>query len=120
MIKTTNFKWNWKGPVHNYVDLLEHKGKATHEYLSDDLVYIHVNYHEGAKSHGVTNREKYMRDAKLLLDDLADNPADPTRSQFYLGQSYYDAEEWKLASKAYQKRIKMGGWQEEVFFSKYR
>ena len=61
--------------------------------------------HAGAKSHGVTNEEKYLRDAKLLLDHLKENPNDP-RSLFYLAQSYRDAENWKEESIKWYKKIR--------------
>lgn len=119
LLRTTKVKWNWRGPVHNYIDLIERKGETTHEYVDGDEMWIHVNYHEGSKSHDVSSKEKYMRDAKVLEEEVKKDPTD-SRSQFYLAQSYYDAEEWQLAYAAYDKRTKMGGWNEEIFYSKFK
>lgn len=119
LLDTTKVIWHWKGPVHNYIDLKENYGKAEHQYIGDEIVYIHVNYHEGSKSAGVSAKEKYMRDVKLLTNELEENP-DDTRSWFYLGQSYYDADEFEEAYQAYKHRSEMGGWNEEVFYSLYR
>lgn len=119
LLRTTNLKWTWRGPVHNYIDLNEHQGKYTHEYVDGDFMWIHVNYHEGSKSHNISTRDKYLRDAKLLREEVRKNPSD-SRSQFYLAQSYFDAGEWRRAYDSYEKRIKMGGWNEEIFYSKYR
>lgn len=119
LLKMTKVKWTWRGPVHNYIDLLEHHGKTTHEYVDGNDMYIHVNYHEGSKSHNMSSKEKYLKDAKILAEEVRKNPND-SRSQFYLAQSYYDAADFQSASRAYDKRIEMGGWAEEVFYSKYR
>lgn len=119
LLDTTRVDWHWKGVVHNFVDIKEHYGVAEHEYIPEELVYNHVNYHEGSKSHGVSSKEKYMRDVKLLTAEVEKNP-DDTRSWFYLGQSYYDAGEFEDAYGAYKKRAQMGGWKEEVFYSMYR
>jgi hypothetical protein len=40
-----------------------------------------------------------------------------SRYQFYLAQSYKDAHEYKLAITNYKKRIGMGGFDQEVFWS---
>ena len=40
-------------------------------------MFILYHIHTLVKSHGVTNEEKYLRDAKLLLDHLKENPNDP-------------------------------------------
>ena len=57
-----------------------------------------------------------MRDAKLLEKELKKNPNHP-RNQFYLAQSYRDAGKTSQAAKHYKKRIKMGGFIEEVYVS---
>tara|TARA_R100001163_G_C5068366_1_gene208511 strand:- start:3437 stop:4777 length:1341 start_codon:yes stop_codon:yes gene_type:complete len=119
LLDTTRIVWHWKGPVHNYIDIKEYYGIANHVHIDDNLIYIHVNYHEGAKSAGVSSHEKYMRDVKLLTEELSENPND-TRSWFYLAQSYYDAKEYEEALDAYTKRADMGGWNEEVYYSLYR
>jgi hypothetical protein len=43
-----------------------------------------------------------------------------TRHQFYLAQSYFDSQQWEKSDEAYRKRVEMGGWEEEVFYSLYR
>jgi hypothetical protein len=63
-------------------------------------------------------REKYLRDVELLRRGLADEP-DNTRYAFYLAQSLRDAGLMEAALAAYQRRVESGGWEEEVFFSKY-
>lgn len=104
-------EWHWKGPVHNYIS-----GNGKFADLKD--VFIKFRSGAGAKSHGVTSREKFLKDAEILKKELERNPKD-TRSQFYLAQSYKDAGEVVLAYKNYMKRVAMGGWVEEVFQSMY-
>lgn len=70
----------------------------------------------GARS---SDRDKYRRDAELLRQEVDKNPND-SRSMFYLGQSLYDCGDHGAAAVAYARRIAMGGWEEEVFFAKYR
>ena len=78
--------------------------------MDKSLIHIKSHHHGGAKSHGVTSREKYLRDAKLLLDHLKTHPDDP-RSIFYLAQSYRDTgTELEESIKWYKKRLEVGGW----------
>lgn len=116
-IKNNNeLQWTWKGVVHNY---LESKTQMFSFDVSIDDIFILSHIHGGAKSHGVTAEEKYLRDAKMLEEELIKNPND-TRSQFYLAQSYRDANMVDKAIEHYQKRANMGGWEEEVYYSKLR
>src|SRR5262249_14955155 len=43
-----------------------------------------------------------------------------TRNVFYLAQSYCDAGELEKAMATYQRRVDMGGWEQEVFWSLYK
>jgi glycosyltransferase involved in cell wall biosynthesis len=63
--------------------------------------------------------QKYARDAELLLAEVERNP-DDARSVFYLAQSYFDLGDLVNARKWYARRAEMGGWDEEVYYSKYR
>ncbi len=86
-------RYRWEGPVHNYLQVLE--GPKKRKLRKD--VWIVYHHAEGAKSHGVSQEEKFLRDARILEDDLAQNPGSP-RSQFYLAQSYRDAVTWRRRS----------------------
>lgn len=109
-IKASRFKW--EGPVHNYLVTLE--GPKQRKLRKDVWIVYHTG--EGAKSHGLTQEQKYLRDAKLLEEDLALNP-DNARSQFYLAQSYRDAGHHERAYAEYKKRARMHGWVEETFIA---
>ena len=42
------------------------------------------------------------------------------RYYFYLGNSYHDSGKYNEAIPIYKKRIELGGWHEEVWYSSYR
>ena len=109
-IRTTH--WKWEGPVHNY---LVNLGGSAPRFLRKD-VWIIYHCEQGAKSHGVTTEQKYLRDAKLLQEDLKLHPNN-ARSQFYLAQSYKHAGHFEEAYEAYRKRASMDGWVEETFMA---
>lgn len=63
--------------------------------------------------------QKSLKDAAILEKALEKNPSSG-RNVFYLAQSYRDAGKFEDALKNYQKRVAMGGWDQEVFCSKYQ
>jgi glycosyltransferase involved in cell wall biosynthesis len=114
LVDVKHTKWKWEGPVHNYLVTVEN-GRARQRL---DAIWIIYHSGEGAKSQGVTPEQKYLRDAKLLEQDLVEHP-NSARSQFYLAQSYKHAgpgHEQK-AYAAYRKRVTMNGWVEENFMA---
>lgn len=105
-------KWRYEGVVHEYLRC------ETTEYTSarqDTSWYIE------SRRIGARNKDgsKYLRDIELLKADLENDPSN-TRSMFYLAQSYYDMGDFANSLDHYAKRAVMGGWDEEVFYSKYR
>jgi tetratricopeptide (TPR) repeat protein len=97
------------GVTHEYVSLPT--GSKTTEILRTSL-FINDIGDGGAKT------DKYTRDIRLLLQGLVDNP-DNDRYTFYLANSYRDAGQYQNAIDTYRKRIELGGWKEEVWFSYY-
>ncbi len=63
--------------------------------------------------------KKYERVAAQLQKDHYENPQN-RRTVFYLAQSYRDCLERKKALYYYTMRSEMGGWGEEVWYSKYQ
>lgn len=112
LLDVRDTQWCWKGPVHNY---LQHIGGPLKRAPRDD-VWIIYHSGEGAKSHGLSQEEKFLRDARLLEDELKENPGD-TRSQFYLAQSYRDAGHLEKAFTAYKVRSEMAGFVEEKYMA---
>ena len=114
LINIKNAKWAWKGVVHNYL-------QSSHKLKVKTLKNAWIIYHtgQGAKSHGVTPEQKFLRDAAMLEEELKKNPKD-SRSQYYLAQSYRDAGKIDLAIENYKKNIELKGWTEEIYVSYLR
>eukprot|EP00019_Armaparvus_languidus_P008490 CAMPEP_0168599070 /NCGR_PEP_ID=MMETSP0420-20121227/11833_1 /TAXON_ID=498008 /ORGANISM="Pessonella sp." /LENGTH=413 /DNA_ID=CAMNT_0008636627 /DNA_START=317 /DNA_END=1555 /DNA_ORIENTATION=- len=105
--------WKWRGPAHNYIQELPRTGER--RQLDDAYILYHPG--EGAKSHGLSVHDKYMRDAVLFVKELEKNPRD-SRSMYYLCQSYKDAGEYELAIPACDRRAQLtSGWYEEAFMA---
>jgi glycosyltransferase involved in cell wall biosynthesis len=93
---------------------------ATHEYWDgpndgtpdSSLIWIDDKADGGCKA------DKYERDERLLLAELAEQPAD-ARTTFYLAQTYMCLGQHEKAIDFYKKRIGLGGWWEEVWYSHY-
>jgi glycosyltransferase involved in cell wall biosynthesis len=99
--------WKWEGVLHETV--VSHNAKT-----SDTLLNItNIARAEGDRS---KDPQKYHKDAKVLEAALQENP-NSTRYVFYLAQSYKDAGESQKSLEAYQRRIAMKGWDQEVFWS---
>jgi glycosyltransferase involved in cell wall biosynthesis len=100
-----DYDWVCKGVTHEYWD-----GPCAH--LSKDICYIDDRNDGGCKT------DKFPRDLSLLLKGVEDEP-DNVRYVFYLAQTYHAMGKWTEAIATYKKRIAMGGWFEEVWYSHY-
>lgn len=92
---------------------------VTHEYwagptvnLSKDICYIDDRNDGGCKT------DKFERDQRLLEKGLADEPTN-VRYMFYLAQTYKCLGKLTESIAMYKKRVKAGGWHEEVWYSYY-
>jgi glycosyltransferase involved in cell wall biosynthesis len=102
--------WRFEGVVHEYAVCEQ---ATTEEFLPGVQT---IARHDGARG---CNPETYHRDARQLEKALLEEPHN-ARYVFYLAQSYRDAGEYKSALKNYERRIAMGGWKEEVWYSLYQ
>jgi tetratricopeptide (TPR) repeat protein len=68
---------------------------------------------------GGSKTTKFERDIMLLTKGIEDEP-DNKRYYFYLANSYHDIGKYEEAINYYRKRIEIGGWQQEVWYSYYR
>jgi tetratricopeptide (TPR) repeat protein len=68
---------------------------------------------------GGSKNDKFERDIKLLLDGIKEEPNNE-RYYFYLANSYHDSGRYGEAINVYKKRIELGGWNQEVWYSYYR
>jgi hypothetical protein len=92
----------------------------THEYLSSPLAgpvlkseAFWVVHHADGGSRG----EKFPRDLALLQEEWSTDPG--TRTAFYMARTFQDMGSMAQAVDCYRRRIAMGGWDEEVFYSRY-
>jgi tetratricopeptide (TPR) repeat protein len=68
---------------------------------------------------GGAKHDKFERDIRLLLDGIKEEPNNE-RYHFYLANSYHDSGRFGEAINVYKKRIQLGGWIEEIWYSHYR
>jgi predicted GH43/DUF377 family glycosyl hydrolase len=89
---------------------------VTHEYLDTPIVTAEKLHGPWFRDHadGGNRPGKLDRDIKLLEADVRQHPNN-ARSWYYLGQSYREAGHLRPARIAYNERIRLGGWDEEVF-----
>ena len=97
-----------RGPTHEYYDLPSNIMKCK----LDSLSIYDIN-------DGGHKQNKFKRDIKLLLGGLEEEPNND-RYHFYLANTYHDTKEYEKAIKYYTKRIEMGGWYEELWYSYFR
>ena len=103
-----NLNWRWYDVLHEYIMA----DQETHGSLLSEVIYIYIA--DGARS---KDKGKYKKDAAVLEKAMIDEPENP-RYPFYLGQTYSILQDLPNALKVYRKREQMGGFAEEIFFSK--
>jgi glycosyltransferase involved in cell wall biosynthesis len=98
---------------------------VVHECAVWDGPYINARlegeYRIESRRRGSRNLDpqKLVRDRDLLLAEVQRNPTH-TRPAYYLAQSYFDLGDFVNARKWYARRVEMGGWGEEVYYSMLR
>lgn len=102
--------WKWQGVLH---ETLECQEARSCEVLPCAFNFVRS---EGARS---KDPNTYLRDVKILEEACASDPMN-TRYTFYLAQSYRDAGMYEKAIETYGKRVMLGGWHEEIFWSLYQ
>jgi tetratricopeptide (TPR) repeat protein len=103
--------WRYTGVAH---DVLRAGGRCRTERLETVTVQ---DLFDGARNRDA--RQKYEADARVLAEALRQEP-DNARYAFYLAQSYRDAGQFGEAAAAYARRVRMGGWPEEVWYCLYQ
>jgi tetratricopeptide (TPR) repeat protein len=104
-----NLGCTYKAPTHEYVNT---PPGTKYNTFQRDVLFINDVGDGGSKG------DKVDRDIRLLLKGLEDEP-DNDRYTFYLANSYKDKGDNETAIEYYKKRIALGGWMEEVWFSYY-
>ncbi len=109
MVKSDE-RWKWAGSVHEV--LVPVPGMIPGTLGGYNIV-------TNSSGRNARDPKAFLKDAEKFQAALAKNPKD-TRAAFYLAQSFRDGGEKEMALQIYQLREKMGGWDEEVFYSKYQ
>jgi glycosyltransferase involved in cell wall biosynthesis len=94
----------YHGVTHEYVDCVTSKLPTDCWWFKDHAT-------------GSNRGDKYERDCRLLKCYLDSHPNDG-RSLFYLAQTYRDSGDHAKALEYYKRRVEVGGWDEEVWYSK--
>lgn len=116
-VRLVNLKYEWvyRNSTHEYIEA------NTHSPVSVGKLYscFYIDYADGG------NRfEKITRDIQLLTTEIEEYKNTNQlhrldRPTFYLAQTLKDAGRFEEAIQLYQDRIKLGGWDEEVWYSYY-
>jgi len=109
-IVKNNGLYKYVGVTHEYIDT---PPDNTFLGFEKDKLFIRDIGDGGCK------QNKFERDIVLLLNGIKEEP-DNVRYYFYLANSYHDSGRFGEAINVYKKRIEMGGWIEEVWYSYYR
>ena len=102
--------FTYVGMTHEYLNKPE---TANFQTLSKEQMFV-LDIGDGG-----SKQDKYVRDAKLLLEGIQQEPNN-ARYYFYLANTYHDMGDFEKAIPMYQKRIDIGGWKEEVWCSHFR
>lgn len=117
-----------KSQVHSYYNMRLVRASlpwkcvgVTHEYWASSIPCREAKLQTlniDDRNDGGCKADKFERDIKLLTQGLKDEP-DNVRYMFYLATSYDCLKNFDEAIKWYEARIAMGGWNEEIWYSKY-
>lgn len=110
-IVKNNGLYKYVGVTHEYIDVSPNNKLSN---VDKKTLFI-KDFGDGGSKH-----DKFERDIRLLLDGIKDEPQNAVRYYFYLANSYHDIGQFEKAISAYKKRIELGGWREEVWYSYYR
>jgi len=97
--------WRFHGSTHEYLD--GNFEKRTH--YASGVSFLH-------HGDGGSKSDKFVRDEAMLRRQIQSEPDNP-RWFFYLAQTRQNLGDAEGALVAFRRRIEMGGWDEEVFWS---
>src|SRR5690606_3475248 len=111
IFKLSDVKWK-------YVCVLHEFPVCTNKSFPN-VKLITGNYHIEARCMGTRskNPNKYLKDAKILVEALKTPSEHDARYTFYAGQSFMHYGDYKSAEEYYFKCTKLNGWFEERFYA---
>ena len=110
-IVKNNGLFSYVGVTHEYISTPSNNKLLT---ITKEELFINDFGDGGCKN------DKYERDIRLLSEGIINEPNNSERYHFYLANSYHDSGNFEKAIEIYEKRIKIGGWEHEVWYSYYR
>ncbi len=108
-IVRNNGEFTYHGVTHEHVSVPPDNHNVN---IGRDQLFINDIGDGGAK------HDKFDRDIRLLKQGIDDEP-DNVRYHFYLANSYKDNGNFEEAIHYYKKRIEMGDWEQEIWYSYY-
>jgi hypothetical protein len=107
-----DLNWRYRGVLHEYPEC---------DKFNFTKPIIGGKYYIDSRRLGDRSKDpnKYLRDAHILEKGLEKEPNNE-RYVFYIAQSYFDHGDIETGIKWYTRRIALGGWFEEVYYSYYR
>ena len=102
-------KWRYTPGVHSTIEPLD-------QDINPVLLKVPLIKHWGAERH---IEEKLETDAVQLIQMMHDEPTNG-RTAFHLGKALEGLGHRREALETYRRRVVMGGWDEEVWYCKYR
>jgi tetratricopeptide (TPR) repeat protein len=109
-IVKNNGSYKYVGVTHEYIEIP--KQNKSFCFNKTDIFIKDIG-------DGGAKQDKYPRDIRLLKNGILEEPNN-VRYHFYLANSYYHTKDYNEAILMYKKRIQLGGWREEVWYSYYR
>ena len=109
-IVKNNGKISYTGVTHEHINFPPESQVKT---LEKNVVFINDVGDGGSKGN------KYIRDVELLTRGIEENPKND-RYHFYLANTLKDMGKREEAVEMYKKRIALGGWNQEIWYSYYK
>ena len=104
--------WRWEGVIHEVPN-----SSALAEVMNTKLRGAHIRIIGGGARSQQSLEQKYAHDIEVLRRALVDLPDQP-RYTFYLAKALAESGLLHEAIDVYQRRVEIGGWFEEVYYSK--
>ena len=115
-----NQDWKYVGVLHEYLS-----GPEDMDLEEDFLEGVEMHASVSGHNRDIKGKDKYYNDALIFEKAILTTPKEELpidlerRYVFYMAQSYRDAGMHERSIEAYQRRADLGGWNEEVYISKY-
>lgn len=98
--------WTYREPTHEYLDLT---GRTWAKIAPEVLTILHI-------ADGGNRAEKFQRDIELYAEGVKNNEV---RAIFYTAQSHYFLGQMDEALALYERRMRMGEFEEERWYASY-